>query len=283
MNNINNISWQEAKDLFRTWRENNERKSEDVVYIWKAALECNLNKLGNEKQLVVEQVCVAALDCHQLDIAEFCVRYLSKEFPYSLRVEKYKSMILEAQERYEEALDILENIISADKTNSAARKRIVAIFKAQGRNVEAIKQLTEYLKTYMTDTEAWQELSELYIAEQDFQKAAFCVEELILHSPHNHLLHQRYADIRYTQGGTENMELARAYYCQALKLNPNNMRALYGLYLATSNMATSSKYPSQKKKEASNLSEWALTEIKQRYKEKKVANIEDYLAVLQIS
>ncbi|KAI4457546.1 tetratricopeptide repeat protein [Holotrichia oblita] len=283
MSSINNISWQDAKDLFRTWRENNERKSEDVIYIWKSALEYNLNKLGNEKQLVVEQVCIAALDCHRLDIAEFCIRYLNKEFPYSLRVEKYKAMILEAQERYEEALDILENIINADKTNSAARKRIVAIFKAQGRNVEAIKQLTEYLKTYMTDNEAWQELSELYIAEQDFQKAAFCVEELILHSPHNHLLHQRYADIRYTQGGTENMELARAYYCQALKLNPNNMRALYGLYLATSNIATSSKYPSQKKKEATNLSEWALTEIKQRYKEKKVANIEDYIAALQIS
>ncbi|GJQ69254.1 hypothetical protein Trydic_g6397 [Trypoxylus dichotomus] len=265
MNSINNISWQDAKDLFRTWRENNERKSEDVVYIWKAVLEYNLNKLGNEKQLVVEQVCIAALDCHRLDIAEFCVRYLK------------------AQERYEEALDILENIINADKTNSAARKRIVAIFKAQGRNVEAIKQLTEYLKTYMTDIEAWQELSELYIAEQDFQKAAFCVEELILHSPHNHLLHQRYADIRYTQGGMENMELARAYYCQALKLNPNNMRALYGLYLATSNIATSPKYPSQKKKEATNLSEWALTEIKQRYKEKKVGNIEDYIAALQIS
>lgn len=83
----------------------------------------------------------------------------------------------------------------------------------------------------MADTEAWQELSELYVNEQDFSKAAFCVEELILHHPHNHLLHQRYADIRYTQGGFENMELARAYYCQALKLNPNNLRALYGLYL----------------------------------------------------
>lgn len=83
----------------------------------------------------------------------------------------------------------------------------------------------------MADVEAWQELSELYIIEQDFNKAAFCLEELILHNPHNHLLHQRYADIKYTQGGLENIELARSYYCQALKLNPKNIRALYGLYL----------------------------------------------------
>lgn len=40
----------DAKDLFRTWRETNERKSEDVVYIWTAALEYNLNKLGNESK-----------------------------------------------------------------------------------------------------------------------------------------------------------------------------------------------------------------------------------------
>lgn len=87
----------------------------------------------------------------------------------------------------------------------------------------------------MTDLEAWQELSELYINEFDYTKAAFCVEELILHNPHNHLLHQRYADIKYSQGGSENLDIARIYYCQALKLNPKNMRALYGLYLVSSN------------------------------------------------
>jgi hypothetical protein len=35
----------------------------------------------------------------------------------------------------------------------------------------------------------------------------------------------------FKQGGFENMELARAHYCLALKLSPNNIRALYGLFL----------------------------------------------------
>lgn len=83
----------------------------------------------------------------------------------------------------------------------------------------------------MVDAEAWQELGELYLNENDYNKAAFCIEELILHNPHNHLLHQRLADIRYTQGGFENLELARAYYCQAVKLNPKNLRALLGLQM----------------------------------------------------
>lgn len=31
------------------------------------------------------------------------------------------------------------------------------------------------------------------------------------------------------------MELAKAYFCQAARLNPNNIRALYGLLLVRKN------------------------------------------------
>lgn len=51
----------------------------------------------------------------------------------------------------------------------------------------------------MSDQEAWHELCDLYLQEQEYGKAAVCVEELILHNPHNHLLHQRYAEIKYSQ------------------------------------------------------------------------------------
>ena len=47
----------------------------------------------------------------------------------------------------------------------------------------------------------------------------------------------RYAEIRYTQGGFENLEQAKVYYCHAIRLNPNNMRALYGLLLVSSYMS----------------------------------------------
>lgn len=50
----------------------------------------------------------------------------------------------------------------------------------------------------MSDQEAWHELCNLYMAEGEFGKAAFCMEELLLHNPHSHLYHQRLAEIRYT-------------------------------------------------------------------------------------
>lgn len=287
MNDLNQLNWSEARDLLRTWRDNNDRKSEEVLHLWKSVLEYNLNKLGGEKFSVLEQVCLAALDCYHIPTVDYCIKQLSNEFPSSLRVKKYYAMRLEAQECYDDALKVLDSLIKKDETNNAPRKRKISILKAQGKNVEAIKELTEYLKIFMSDIEGWQELSELYITEQDYNKAAFCVEELILHNPHNHLLHQRYADIRYTQGGYDNVELARGYYCQALKLNQNNMRALYGVYLASSSIAASSKCTAQKKKEVLKLTDWALSEIKKRYSAVKGnytdGGLEDLLTVLQIS
>lgn len=50
----------------------------------------------------------------------------------------------------------------------------------------------------MSDQEAWHELSNLYMSELEYAKAAFCVEEMLLFNPHSHLIHQRLADIRYT-------------------------------------------------------------------------------------
>ncbi|RZB40891.1 ER membrane protein complex subunit 2 [Asbolus verrucosus] len=269
-------------ETLRIWRENNDRKSREIIEIWINNLVLNIQKLGKEKPQVLKQVCIAALDCYNMGIARKCIEELYRDFPKSLRVKKLEAMYLEAEEKYEDAIEILDGIIKHDETNSGARKRKIAILKAQNKNAEAIKELTDYLKIFMADFEGWQELSELYINEQDFSKAAFCVEELILHKPHNHLLHQRYADIKYTQGGLENIELARSYYCQALKLNPKNMRALYGLYLATTAITTSQKCSSQKKKEAQKLSEWVLEQIEQQYKDVSIDNVEKRLEALQI-
>nr|XP_023014495.1 ER membrane protein complex subunit 2-A-like isoform X2 [Leptinotarsa decemlineata] len=235
------------------------------------------------QHIVLEQICIAAIDCYQLKIAERCIQELYREFPNSCRVRVLESMFHEADENYSRSLQILNDIIKVDSTNSSARKRKIGICKALGRNSEAIKELVEYLKIFMADVEAWQELSELYLNEHDYGKAAFCVEELILHNPHNHLLHQRYADIKYSQGGLDNIEIARTYYYQALKLNPKNMRALYGIYLSTSALLNNQKIFTGKKKEAAiKIIDWSLKEIKNRYAEVSSAEIEESLAALEI-
>lgn len=60
------------------------------------------------------------------------------------------------------------------------RKRRIAILIAKGDRQTAIRDLNKYLESFGTDTEAWLQLSELFIQEGDYNRAAFCFEELIL-------------------------------------------------------------------------------------------------------
>lgn len=51
----------------------------------------------------------------------------------------------------------------------------------------------------MSDFEAWSELADLYLVDGDYNHAGFCMEELILSNPSNHLYHQRYAEVSFVK------------------------------------------------------------------------------------
>ena len=66
--------------------------------------------------------------------------------------------------------------------------------------------------------------------------------------------------IKYTQG---QFELAKSYYAYSLKLNPNNVRSLYGALLCTANLKSSLKA-----KDAGDnlkLSAWCKSQLEAKY------------------
>lgn len=85
-------------------------------------------------------------------------------------------------------------------------------------------------------------------------------------NPHNHLYCEQYAEVKYTQGGLENLELSRKYFAQALRLNNRNMRALFGLYMSASHIAASPKVSAKVKKDNMKYAAWAATQINRAYK-----------------
>ncbi|XP_069777088.1 ER membrane protein complex subunit 2 isoform X3 [Narcine bancroftii] len=181
---------------------------------------------------------------------------------------------------------------SRDDLAMAARKRKIAILKALGKTTEAIRELNEYLEQFVGDQEAWHELAELYINEHDYGKAAFCLEELMMTNPHNHLYCQLYAEVKYTHGGLENLEISRKYFSQALKLNNRNMRALFGLYMSASHIASNPKANAKMKKDNMRYATWAARQINKAYQlagrsKKESQNslkvVEDMLEALQIT
>uniref|UniRef100_A0A3P9AG86 ER membrane protein complex subunit 2 n=1 Tax=Esox lucius TaxID=8010 RepID=A0A3P9AG86_ESOLU len=263
------VTWEEMRDKLRKWREDNHRNSEQIVDVAEELINEHASKLGDDIWIIYEQVMIAALDCSRDDLAWTCLQELKKQFPGSQRVKRLGGMRLEA-----------------------ARKRKISILKAQGKNTDAIRELNEYLELFVGDQEAWHELSDLYINEHDYGKAAFCLEELMMTNPHNHLYCEQYAEVKYTQGGLENLELSRKYFAQALKLNNRNMRALFGLYMSASHIAASPKVNAAVKKANVKYAAWAANQINRAYqlagrgtKENKcsVKAVEEMLESMQIT
>uniref|UniRef100_A0A8C2G9M2 ER membrane protein complex subunit 2 n=1 Tax=Cyprinus carpio TaxID=7962 RepID=A0A8C2G9M2_CYPCA len=255
----------QMRDKLRKWREENFRNSEQIVDVGEELINEHASKLGDDIWIIYEQVMIAALDCSRDDLAWSCLQELKRQFPDSHRVKRLAGMRLEALERYEDANKLYDSILQDDPTNTAARKRKISILRAQGKSSEAIRELNEYLEQFVGDQEAWHELSELYINEHDYAKAAFCLEELMMTNPHNHLYCEQYGEVKYTQGGLENLELARKYFAQALKLNNRNMRALFGLYMSASHVAASPKVSAKVKKDNVKYAAWAASQISRAY------------------
>lgn len=276
-------NWDDARRLLRRWRDENIRKSRDILELWDSYVVQSINKYGDEKWLVYEQVCIAAFDCNNLAIALNCINALKSQFKDSIRVKKLQAMNLELLDLYEKALQLYDAILEEDETNALVRKRRISCLKSLNKTKEYINELNDYLKTFQADHEAWLELSDAYLNELEYAKAAFCLEELILMYPHNHVYYQRYADIKYTLG---NYEMARNYYCYAVKLNPNNVRALYGILLTTTNLKNSQK--SKELSENTKLAAWASERLATKLQDNKcddqiVAQFTNMLKYLSIN
>ncbi|XP_022101462.1 ER membrane protein complex subunit 2-like isoform X2 [Acanthaster planci] len=222
------ISWEDARELLKKWREENARRSAETLELGEFVL-TNYKRLGDEVWAVHEQVCIAALDVGDIEEASLSINALKKQFSKSTRVKRLQGMKLEAQGRFDDAKLVYEELLKEDPSNAMIKKRMISIFKAQDRIPEAIKELNKYLESFMADHEAWLELSELYIQEQNYSKAAFCLEELIMSNPHNHLYHQRYAE-------------------------------------AATHLASSQKATSKSKKENIRYAAWASQQLQHRYR-----------------
>ncbi|VDP02718.1 unnamed protein product [Soboliphyme baturini] len=264
------ISFDEGRHTLRKWREDNCRRSEETVEIWEHVLSRRPAAFHDELWIVYEQVYIAALDCANMEVAQDCLSELYKKFNKSRRLLKLEAMMLEATGRYPEAVKLYDSLIKMDETNPVYYKRRIAVLMAQGKNASAIRDLCEYLKLFMNDTEAWMQLAQLHLSEADYVRSAHCVEELILTNPQNYLYHLLFAEIRYSQDGTDNLELAKAYYCEALKLNPTSIRASWGYFMCLLQLCGRSS--TQKKKENCYGLKWITEHLQNLYKEQKTTH-----------
>ncbi|KAF9334147.1 ER membrane complex subunit 2 [Podila minutissima] len=227
-----------AAKVLQDLRASAERKPDVVVRLGKPLVESGaVMKLDADAWLVYEQVAIAALDVGDDALAQKCIQALETKFPGSPRVRRLNGMELEAKGELLEAAKIYKAILEEDETNVLAAKRQVMLLRAMGMNAEAIAALVKYLDINYPDFEGWLQLADMYMEEFMYAQAAFCMEEVLMLQPQNHIFHLRYAEILYTQ---DNVQLALKQFCRVVELCKDHVRGLYGIKLCTSRLLKSS-------------------------------------------
>ena len=192
----------------------------------------------SERLSALEQLCVASLDLGKTMLAESCLDAIleggvSKD---SSRYRKLLAMCCESSGDFDGATSIYDKLLEDNPANGYAAKRKYCILAAQpGKQEEAANAMNEYLSNHPGDVSAWNEMAELCLGASDFQGAAYCYEEVVLGCPLDSTVHMKLGEAYCTAGGLENTKLARRHLAQACQLEPNNLRAWYGLISAAEN------------------------------------------------
>ncbi|CAA2957214.1 ER membrane complex subunit 2 [Olea europaea subsp. europaea] len=243
--------------------------------------------LGPEEWTLYEQVAIAAMDCQHLDLAKDYIKVLLEKFPESKRVGRLEALLLEAMGLWEEAEKSYSSLLEDDELDTLIHKRRVAMAKAQGNISRAIEWLNKYLEIFMADHDAWRELAEIYVSLQMYKQATFCYEELILSQPTIPLYHLAYADVLYTLGGLENLQMAKKYYASTIDLTGGkHTRALFGICLCTSAIEQLTKGRNKDDRENSQLASLSAMALGKDYKQRapnKVSMLSSTLRSLKLS
>lgn len=203
---------------------------------------------------VLEQVCLAALDIQDMDLAHVCLRELSKfigsatfnstadnnkqsSWSSSNRFQRLSARCLEAVGDYNGAIIVYEEMLKKNPANVVALQRKYCVLRAQqqqqdGSNVSVetvVEALNEYLGQQLSDVAGWYEMAQLRLSLADFPGAAYALEQVILGCPLEANIHRQLAEVYATLGGLDHTMLARKHMAQALELNPTDVRAQLGL------------------------------------------------------
>ena len=85
-----------------------------------------------------------------------------------------------------------------------------------------------YLDVYMNDPDAYNELAQIYLMANEYDKAIFCLEELLLHSPDDYKIMNKLGDIYCSKNNSADAKIAIKYYSQSVLINPTP-RAFFGI------------------------------------------------------
>lgn len=242
----------------------------------------------------LEQICLAAIDCNDHDLAERCLVQLKASPAFSSDKkntegslvqdsDRYRRLLgrcLEASNDFDNAISLYESMLKKNPSNLVALQRKYCVLRAQKESsIDAVLDaLNQYLGQQLSDVSGWYEMSQLRLSIADFKGAAYALEQVVLGSPLDADVHRELAEVYATIGGLENTTCARKHMAQALELEPTNLRAQFGLVSVSQQFLDESNASSVKQKKldeherlvATELVKYGATEVLKSYKGSKL-------------
>lgn len=239
---LNKLSFED----YQLWLDNafklNQQSSLFYFIHISTFLEKFSNKLGISRFAYVEKQFFYALELKLLDWAERLLNNMMEIFgpkePKIVRMQadfiqckQTKNDDPESSSPLEESLEIYRKLIKENQNDRASLKSYLTLIKTtvSMENIRTyINYLNEYVKVFMDDVEVWNELAELYITTLNYNKAIFCLEEVLLHFPNNYLVYIKIGDLLNSFNDSESAKQALKYYCKSIIIRPTP-RAFWGI------------------------------------------------------
>ena len=194
---------------------------------------------GTKPPEVVEQLLIAALDVHDIPLAETYEKVLREQFKTGSRLDRLSATVLEAKKKWSEAAAVYEKLLDENGANSVAHKRLICVTRGEkALDGPTFAALDAYQKEFQSDRNAWQFQAELHTKHHETFKAIFCYEEMTLFEPAAPHWHWRLGEL-YCGHNDLN---ARKHFAHSLDLSKvkgtvvGNARAATGLLLVCHNI-----------------------------------------------
>lgn len=242
---VETYSISQCNEKLLDFRKKGIRSSELVSLMAKKILKANpdFSKIS-DKHAALEQCCMAAIDYNDIGLAKKLFNLVNEDFPKdsSNRCYKLHLMLFENSNPVpvQEERDAL---LEKNNTDQSLLKRQAALKLQENQLEPAVALLVEHLKTFSLDEDSWMCLADCYIELGQYNKAAFCMEEIVMMKPHTAHYHIRLAEIYYTWASMsqnlatkdvvlENYLTSKYHYAYAirltLKMTTPNLRAIFG-------------------------------------------------------
>ena len=185
-----------------------------------------------EKYSITEQLVEQLLNIGNLKEAN---RVINESFTDTLfldsnRLQILRAMLMESNLNINDACQIYSEIYMKSCSNKAS-KRLIMCMIGQQKPLVAIELLIQHCDVFMQDTEAFLLLVELYLELGFYKQAEYCVEQVLISRPNDHLIMLKYADLLYSSG---DLKMALKYYLGSLE-QCSSLYAWIGVKTITNN------------------------------------------------